>query len=56
MDHALTAEQESFQKVIRDFATTEIAPHAEAWDRDHTFPVDTVRALGELGVFGLPFP
>jgi butyryl-CoA dehydrogenase len=56
MDHALTVEQESFRKVIRDFATTEIAPHAEAWDRDHTFPVDTVRALGELGVFGLPFP
>ena len=34
----------------------EIAPHAEAWDRDHTFPVDTVPAMGELGLFGLPFP
>src|SRR5437870_4103556 len=50
MDHALTAEQEAFQKVVRDFAATEVAPHAEAWDRDHTFPVDTVRALG------VPFP
>ena len=31
-------------------------PHAEAWDRDHTFPVETVQAMGELGLFGLPFP
>ncbi len=52
----LTAEQESFRKVVRDFAVNEIAPHAEAWDRDHTFPVDTVLAMGELGLFGIPFP
>ena len=52
----LTDEQEAFRKVVRDFAEAEIAPHAEAWDRDHTFPVDTVRAMGELGLFGLPFP
>jgi len=52
----LTAEQESLRKVVRDFAVNEIAPHAEAWDRDHTFPVDTVLAMGELGLFGIPFP
>jgi short-chain 2-methylacyl-CoA dehydrogenase len=52
----LAPEQEAFRKVVRDFAESEIAPHAEAWDRDHTFPVDTVLAMGELGLFGLPFP
>jgi butyryl-CoA dehydrogenase len=41
---------------VRDFAEREVAPHAEAWDRDHTFPTDTVRAMGDLGLFGLPFP
>ena len=56
MDFELSEEQESFRKVVRDFARSEIAPHAEAWDRDHTFPVDTVLAMGELGLFGLPFP
>ncbi len=56
VDFDLTEEQESFRKVVRDFAVNEIAPHAEAWDRDHTFPVDTVRAMGDLGLFGLPFP
>src|SRR4051794_5374043 len=52
----LSDEQESFRKVVRDFAEREVAPHAEAWDRDATFPVDTVLAMGELGLFGLPFP
>ena len=56
MDFDLSAEQEAFRKVVRDFAEAEIAPHAAAWDRDHTFPVDTVLAMGELGLFGLVFP
>ena len=56
VDLDLTPEQEDFRKVVRDFAEREIAPHAEAWDRDHTFPVDVVVAMGELGLFGLPFP
>ena len=41
-----TPEQEALRAVVRDFADAEIAPHAEAWDRDHTFPVDTVRQMG----------
>ena len=56
MDFELSPEQEAFRKVVRDFAEAEIAPHAEAWDRDHVFPVETVKAMGELGLFGLPFP
>jgi short/branched chain acyl-CoA dehydrogenase len=56
MDFELSPEQEAFRKVVREFAEAEIAPHAEAWDRDHVFPVDTVKAMGELGLFGLPFP
>jgi len=56
MDFGFSDEQESFRRVVRDFAESEIAPHAERWDRDHVFPVDTVRAMGTLGLFGLPFP
>jgi short-chain 2-methylacyl-CoA dehydrogenase len=52
----LTDEQAALQKLVRDFAEAEIAPHAEAWDRDHHFPVDTVLAMGDLGLFGIPFP
>src|SRR5438874_1803604 len=56
MEYDLSPEQEAFRKVVRDFAESEVAPHAETWDREHIFPVDTVLAMGELGLFGLPFP
>ncbi|MCU1457202.1 MAG: acyl-CoA dehydrogenase domain protein [Actinomycetia bacterium] len=56
MDFDLSEEHEAFRKVVRDFAEQEIAPHAERWDRDHVFPVDVVLSMGELGLFGLPFP
>jgi butyryl-CoA dehydrogenase len=56
MDLDLTPEQDAFRKVVREFAEAEIAPYAEEWDRDHVFPVDTVKSMGELGLFGLPFP
>ncbi len=56
MDFELDEEQEAFRAVVRSFAAAEVAPNAEAWDRDHTFPLDAVRAMGELGLFGLVFP
>ncbi|NLD75149.1 MAG: acyl-CoA dehydrogenase [Acidimicrobiales bacterium] len=56
MDLTLPEETEQLRAVVRDFAEREIAPHAEAWDRDHHFPVDVVRAMGDLGLFGIPFP
>src|SRR5690606_7341328 len=40
----------------REFAEAEIAPHAERWDREHHFPVDVVRKMGDLGLFGLTAP
>ncbi|MEY2450006.1 MAG: short-chain 2-methylacyl-CoA dehydrogenase [Acidimicrobiaceae bacterium] len=52
----LSEEQQALRALVRDFAQAEIAPHAEAWDRDHVFPVDVVLRMGELGLFGLPFP
>jgi len=56
VDFQADEEQEAFRAVVRSFAAAEVAPHAEAWDRDHTFPLDAVRAMGELGLFGLVFP
>ena len=56
MDFELTDEQEAFRRVVREFAESELAPHTSEWDRDHTFPVDAVRSMGELGLFGLVFP
>src|ERR671911_2162110 len=51
-----TEEQGALRKLVRDFAESEIAPHAERWDAEHTFPTDVVRQMGDLGLFGIPFP
>lgn len=52
----LTEEQRAIQSTIRDFAEAEIAPHASEWDMSHTFPIEIVRKLGELGAMGVAFP
>jgi alkylation response protein AidB-like acyl-CoA dehydrogenase len=44
------------RSTVREFAEAEIAPHAAQWDRDRHFPVDVVRAMGDLGLFGIVFP
>ncbi|HEX6570064.1 MAG TPA: acyl-CoA dehydrogenase family protein [Acidimicrobiales bacterium] len=56
MHMEFTEEQQALRKLVRDFAEGEIAPHAERWDADHTFPTDVVRQMGDLGLFGIPFP
>ncbi|SDS09827.1 acyl-CoA dehydrogenase family protein [Jiangella sp. DSM 45060] len=52
----LSADHEEFRAVVRDFARERIAPYAAEWDRKHEFPVGVVRAMGELGLFGLTAP
>ncbi len=56
MDLEFAQEQDEFRSVVRDFAEKEVAPHAAIWDRDHTFPLETIKKMGEMGLFGLIFP
>jgi short/branched chain acyl-CoA dehydrogenase len=53
---AMTKEHDEFRHLMAEFAEAEVAPYAAGWDADHRFPVETVRKLGELGVFGLHAP
>jgi butyryl-CoA dehydrogenase len=52
----LTPEQRAIRDTCRDFAREVVAPAAEELDREHKFGYDVVRQMGELGLFGLPFP
>src|SRR5919201_5815155 len=52
----LTEEQREIQRVARDFAREEIAPHSEAWDRDAFFDRGVIDRLGELGFLGMLVP
>jgi short/branched chain acyl-CoA dehydrogenase len=56
MDFDLTPEQQEFRKAVREFAEEVIAPRAEEMDRTEELPLDIVKQMGEMGLFGLPFP
>lgn len=56
MDFDLTEEQEEFRKAVRAFAEEVIAPRAEEMDRAEELPMDIVKQMAEMGLFGLPFP
>jgi short/branched chain acyl-CoA dehydrogenase len=56
MDFDLTPEQQEFRRAVRDFAEEVIVPRAEEMDRLEEFPVDIVKQMGQMGLFGLPFP
>ncbi|HEY7401380.1 MAG TPA: acyl-CoA dehydrogenase family protein [Actinomycetota bacterium] len=56
MNFDLTPEQEDFRKVVREFAEEIVAPGAAERDAKEEFPLDVVRRMAELGLFGLPFP
>ena len=41
---------------VADFADKVVAPVSAEHDRNHTFPYEIVAGMGEMGLFGLPFP
>jgi short/branched chain acyl-CoA dehydrogenase len=52
----LSEDHEALRALVRDFARSEIAPHVAKWDLAHHFPIDVVRGMGDLGLFGLVVP
>jgi short/branched chain acyl-CoA dehydrogenase len=56
MDLDLSREQQDFQKTVREFVDDAIRPYAERWDEEHELPMDAVKQMANLGLFGLPFP
>src|SRR5579864_9718524 len=56
VDHRLTDEHEQLRKTVEEFAREVVAPAAPGHDAAKTFPYDVVRQMGDMGLFGLPFP
>ncbi|WP_038170450.1 acyl-CoA dehydrogenase family protein [Tomitella biformata] len=52
----LPEEYQSLSDTVADFAQQVVAPVSAQHDRDHTFPYEIVAQMGEMGLFGLPFP
>lgn len=51
-----TDEQLELQSMVREFAKEVVDPAAYEADRTKTLPMAVVAQMGEMGLFGLPFP
>src|SRR5919109_5207353 len=52
----LTEEQKEVQRLARDFALSEIAPHSDKWDRDAVMDSSILGKLADLGFLGMMVP
>ena len=52
-DFGLGEDIDLLRETVREFAATEVAPRAQAIDRDNEFPRDLWPRLGELGLLGI---
>jgi butyryl-CoA dehydrogenase len=56
MNLALTEEQQLLQKSVREFAESEVKPHAKELDETGRFPRDLFKKAAELGLTGVALP
>jgi alkylation response protein AidB-like acyl-CoA dehydrogenase len=56
MEYLFDENHQMIREMVRDFARNEIAPVAAELDQNSEFPWENVRKMGELGLFGIPWP
>ena len=56
MEFELYDRDKAVQSIAREFAEKEVLPRAAEIDRKGKFPLDIVKRMAELKLFGLPFP
>ncbi|MCH6470962.1 acyl-CoA dehydrogenase family protein [Sinomonas terrae] len=56
VDFQLDDEYRELSDTVREFADEVVAPVSQRHDEEHSFPYEIVAQMGELGLFGLPFP
>ncbi|XP_030374046.1 short-chain specific acyl-CoA dehydrogenase, mitochondrial [Scaptodrosophila lebanonensis] len=53
---ALSDTHQMLQKTCRDFANSELAPIASKIDREHLYPAQQIKQMGELGLMAVAIP
>ena len=56
MSYELNPAQQALSDQVRDFADTVVAPAAYEYDTKRSLPYGIIDQMGEMGLFGLPFP
>ncbi|GEK79625.1 acyl-CoA dehydrogenase family protein [Agrococcus baldri] len=54
--YELSDDELALAEAVRDFAERVVAPVSYEADRTKTLPMDVVAQMGEMGLFGIPFP
>ncbi|TWF91584.1 acyl-CoA dehydrogenase family protein [Saccharopolyspora dendranthemae] len=49
----LTDDQRAIRDTALEFAQEQLAPHAVEWDQEKHFPIEALRAAGQLGIGGV---
>ena len=49
----LTEDQRAIRDTALEFAQEQLAPHAVEWDQEKHFPIEALRAAGQLGIGGV---
>jgi butyryl-CoA dehydrogenase len=52
----MQSHHEMLRESVRAFARAELAPRAAQWDRDSSFPLEQLKALAGMGLFGVSIP
>ncbi|KAJ6636483.1 Short-chain specific acyl-CoA dehydrogenase, mitochondrial [Pseudolycoriella hygida] len=53
---SLPETHQMLQKTCRDFANNELVPNAGRFDREHLYPAEQIRKMGELGLMAVAVP
>jgi short-chain 2-methylacyl-CoA dehydrogenase len=53
---ALGEEHNDFRAAVTDFAARDLEPHVERWNAAHEAPLEAIKLMGDLGLFGLGGP
>src|SRR5215813_10917512 len=53
MELTLPESHRALQASLREFCQERVQPYARAWDHEEKFPLEVVKALGELGALGI---
>jgi alkylation response protein AidB-like acyl-CoA dehydrogenase len=56
MDFEFSDHYKLLRQSVREFARSEIAPHAQRWDKEERFPTELVPKLARMGLLGIRIP
>lgn len=56
MSFTFTEDQKLIKNMVREFAESEVRPIAAEIDKNHRFPLETVKRMAEIGLMGITIP